>query len=89
MASMNAYTVQMVRTENIEVTVTDATEAEVWSNIDCGFIDADGMTREEYDKLPTDEQVRFIAERIVALGLYPFMEITGEQMSICDLFPAG
>ena len=85
MSIKSTYTTKFTRTEYIKVTVTDAAEAEVWSNIGCGFVDDGGLTREQYEELPEDKQAEFVAERVIAIGLYQFMENTGEQLSLFEL----
>jgi hypothetical protein len=85
MTIKSTFTVRMTRTENIEVTVTDATEAEVWEQIICGWVDADGLTRAEYDELPAEKRAEFIAERAIALGMTDFVETVDEQLTLFDI----
>lgn len=84
MALSDTYKVQVTRTESIEVIVTDATEQGVWDEIVCGWVDSDGLTRADYDELPDEEKVKFIAKRAIICGL-DFVETTGEQLSIFDI----
>lgn len=87
MAFTDTYAVKFTRTETLEVTVTDATEAEVWEQIICGWVDSDGLTRAEYDELDAKEKAEFIAERAVELGLTDFVETVGdEQMSLFEVY---
>lgn len=85
MTIKDTYTVKLTRTEDIEVTVTDATEELVWDRIIFGWVDNGGLTRADYDEMADEDKARFIAERAVALGMDDFVETVGEQMTIFDI----
>lgn len=87
MTIKDTYTVKITRTEDIEVTVTDATEEMVWDRIIFGWVDNGGLTRADYDEMADEDKAKFIAERAVALGteLDDFVETTGTQMTIFEI----
>jgi hypothetical protein len=83
MALTSTYTVQMAMTERLEATITDATEAEVWREIEDGLYIPD-KTREEYEGLGDEEKAEFLAIAVVSLGL-DYAESTGTNITVFDV----
>lgn len=84
MAFTSTYTVQMATTDQLEVYITDAAEADVWQEIEAGLYVAD-KTREEYEGMGDKEKAEFLAEAVVSLGL-DYTETTGTSVAIFDSF---
>lgn len=87
MAIEGTYSVRMTRTEDLEVTVTDATEMEVWQAIDLGWASV-GTTRSDYDAMSEGDKARFLAEVAVSVGL-DYIESIGERISLSDCVLEG
>lgn len=87
MAIEGTYSVRMTRAEDLEITVTDATEMEVWQAIDLGWVSA-GIDRSEYAAMSEEGKARFLAEVAVSVGL-DYIESIGERISLSDCVLEG
>lgn len=75
MAIEGTWTVQLIRTENLETIVTDFVEQTVWEFVDRKIISVDA-TRAEYDEWPEEKRACFLAQVSVMANL-GFSETTG------------
>lgn len=78
------YTAKFTRTEYIDVTITDATEVEVWNLLKQGLFTVD-TTQEEYDGMSDEDKAGFLAEIALSAGL-DYSETTDEHLSLVDCY---
>lgn len=86
MALKDVWTVQITRTEHVEVIVSDATEDDIWKQIDDGMFYSE-YTRDQYEALSDEAKAKFLGECALCQNSdLAGIDTTGERFVITDAF---
>lgn len=86
MALKDIWTVQITHTEYIEVIVSDATEADIWKQIDDGMCYSE-YTRDQYEALSDEAKAKFLGECALCQNNdLADIDTTGERLIVTDAY---